>query len=212
MRGRSILLAWLAGWAVACSGGGSNAGPVNQQIEPCAGAVQPTATPGPQPTPSVWPVFDVWRMNADPSDHTTLVVSADTTDAETAAELRLTVACQGTIIAQTIDGMPCSFPPPPNAPGAMPECPLATIPLGSLSNLLRIGCLIEVGPTEPLGIGAGVCANPDRAQYRLRAALDEDDQSLGLAARDCQAPESCLVSYFGINPAPGAPPTPTATP
>jgi hypothetical protein len=202
-------------------GGGKSPGSVTQRIEPCEGASLPTATvagtpsttasPPPEPTaaPTFVPVSDVWSIDFNPADRAELAVSLDTINAADAAEFRLIVACLGSVVAQTIGGAPCTFPPPPNAPDAVPECPVAGINLANYVALARVSCLIEITPTQPLDIGSGVCANPQRAQYRLTAMVDQDRVGLTLAAHDCQAPQSCLQTYFGINV--GATPTPTPT-
>jgi hypothetical protein len=126
-----------------------------------------------------------------------LAVNVDTVDSASASPFRLTVACQGTVvIPATISGMACAFPPP----GDVQTCPSASIDLTPLGfgDLRRIGCLIEIGPSEPLG--AGMCADPGHAGYRLTVTLNNQTPlSLNLDAHNCRAPESCLHDVFGID-------------
>lgn len=212
MRSRVGLFAALAGVALsllACSSGGSssNSGPAVGGNEPCA------------PSDGTDPRFDVWDVNFQPGGRNTMRVTVDTTTADRAAEFRLTVACQGTVLADgvTIGGMPCSFPPPSSTPGVTPECPEVTFgPLpNNLGALSRVQCLFEIVPTEALGIGTGLCADPGRSQYRLTVTVGSDQLPLSQEADNCQAPESCLSTFFGVNltPLPTATgtPVPTAT-
>lgn len=223
-----MLLALPALLLAACGGGGnSSSSVVNQAITPCYGADLPT--------PNATPAFDVWQANFAPSTpiptpsaplgspgpltptptagtptpQGLLEVSVDTVNAASAAEFRLTVACQGTVVAETTGtspagtGMPCSFPPPSNGTSdTTPLCPSVMLYLSDFgfSDLRRLGCLIEIGPTQPLGIGVGMCADPTHADYRLTVTLDNIAPfSLILAAHNCRAPESCLQDVFGID-------------
>lgn len=226
----SIGLATLS--LIACSSGGGKkaTGSATQRIQPCIGAPAPatatvagsppaTATPGGEtPTPVLWPVFDVWDIDVTPNGHNQLIIAVNTTGSGTASEFRLSVACQGLLFAEVIDGQACAFPPPPNAPDAMPQCPVASIDLGALNRLSRLTCLAEVVPTEPLDIGSGLCTNPDRADYRLSATINGNGLPLSIAADDCVAETSCLGAFFNINvsatvtPAATASATPTSTP
>jgi hypothetical protein len=218
-----LLLALPTLLLAACGGGGSSTSSVvNQSITPCDGAELPT--------PDATPAFDVWQASfAPPTPRSTptatpirgtpvlptataaptftpqpniLAVSVDTVDSASASPFRLTVACQGTVvIPATTIGMTCTFPPP----GDVQTCPSANpdlTPLG-FGDFRRIGCLIEIGPTEPLG--AGMCADPGHAGYRLKVTLNgQTPLSLTLAAHNCRAPESCLHDVFGIDVGSGA--------
>lgn len=206
MRPRPIVLSVLLCAALsplACSSGGSsdNTGPVTGGMKPCATA----------------PLFDVWSTVVNPAGRNDLTVTVDTVNAGHAAEFRLTVACQGVMLdgSPTIAGMPCSFPPPPNADGALPECPRLEVADSGLGGLARARCLFEVVPTEPLGIGNGLCADPGDqgiGQYRLNATVGGAKLTLTQIADDCSAAESCLATYFGINVTPQPTATVTVTP
>ena len=212
-----LLLVLAALGVAACSGGSSTSSVVNQSITPCYGD---------GPTPGIIePSFDVWQVNfapatARPTPTATairgtpvlptatavptftpqpqvLAVSVNTVDSGSASPFRLTVACQGTVvIPATIDGMDCAFPPP----GVIDTCPSKSpdlTPFG-LGDLRRVGCLIEIAPTEPFGVG--MCADPTRAGYRLNVTLNgQEPLSITLAAHNCRAPESCLHDVFGID-------------
>jgi len=183
---RLALGAALAAAALLAACGGSAPTPTNvtASIEPCNQGL---------------PAFDVWNANFEPSGRSQLIVAVDTTNAEFASEYRLTVACNGAVVAATFSGQPCQFPPP-SASGETPQCPLASVDLSSFANLSRVGCLAEVVPTQPLLVGVGECADPTRADYQLRVTLDNTAAlTLTLDARDCRAPESCLHDQFGID-------------
>jgi hypothetical protein len=214
----------------ACSGGGSTPVVVNQSITPCYGegtpaviepafdvwqasfepltprptptSMTPTAgTPG-APTPTA-PTAATRTATSIPTPQNILAVSVDTVNAASASEFRLTVACQGTVvIPSTIDGMACTFPPPPLMPGDMPQCPSARVDLNDFGfgNLRRVGCLIEIGPTQPLDVGVGMCNDPTHTDYRLNVKLSNQPAlSLTLPAHNCRATQSCLQEVFGIN-------------
>jgi hypothetical protein len=184
---RSLLVVALSalGLLAACSGGGGNApATVGQSILPCDDGL---------------PSFDVWQVNFRPDGRTQLVLSVDTIGPVYASEFRLTFACQGVVVFSTIQGAACTFPPPSNGSGETPQCPFESMPLGDLANLARVGCLAEIVPTQPLDIGVGACADPSRADYKLRVTLDDQPLSLVLVAHNCRTDESCLQANFGIN-------------
>jgi hypothetical protein len=164
--------------AAAC--GDSNApGTVGSSIEPCD-----------QGEPS----FDVWRADFAPNGRRTLLARVDTIDSAHASGFRLVVACEGQVVIDTTDGQECSEPPPNGS-----ECPLDAVDLGELSELPRVECLAEVGTAEALGLEAGDCADPARADYDLRLTIDSVGLALDLAADNCRAPRSCLQDEFDID-------------
>ncbi len=165
------------------------------------GSVDGTVRPCNQGQPS----FDVWRANFAPNGRTLITAEVNTRKSSTAAELRLTLACQGEIVASEISGRPCSDPPPQIEPGDTPECPLIMIDVGDLDfdddSDGRIDCLAEIGTTQSLDIGTGGCTDPALADYRLRMTIDTAALALDLDANDCRAPESCLESRYGLSEA-----------
>jgi hypothetical protein len=201
----------------ACGGGSSTSSVVNQAITPCygdgptPGVIEPSfdvwqasfAPPTPRPTPSATPIRGTPvapTATAAPTftpQENILAVDVDTVGSGSASPFRLTVACQGTVVVPaTIGGMACAFPPP----GDIQTCPSASIDLTTLGfvNFRRLSCLIEIGPTEPLGVG--MCADPGHADYRLTVTLNgQTPLSLTLAANNCRAPQSCLHDVFGID-------------
>lgn len=208
-----------------CSGGGSTPIVVNQSITPCYGDDGPT--PGviepafdvwqaslepltPRPTPTSMtptagtpgaatptaPTAATRTATPTATPQNILKVSVDTVNAGSASQFRLTVACQGMVVVPaTLDGQECAFPPP----GAT-QCPSATVYLNDFGfgGLRRVGCFIEIGPTEPLGIG--MCTDPTHADYRLDVKFNNQPAlSLNLPAHNCRATQSCLQEVFGIN-------------
>jgi hypothetical protein len=217
-----VLLVLPALLLAACGGGGSSTSSVvNQSITPCygdgptPGIIEPSfdvwqasfAPPTPRPTGTATPLGTPGAPTATalptatPQENT-LNVSVNTVDSASASSLQLTVACQGTVVVPAINnGMSCAFPPP----GDIQTCPSASIDLTKLGfvNFRRIGCLIEIAPTEPFGVG--MCADPTHAGYRLNVTLNgQTPLSLTLAAHNCRAPESCLHDVFGIDVGSGA--------
>jgi len=142
------------------------------------------------------PAFDVWRADFAPNGRTTITAQVDTSSSATAAEFRLTLDCQGKIVATAIDGRACSDDPPKIAEGNDPECPLITIAVDDLDFANdtdgRIECFAEIGVTEALEIGTGGCADPATADYRLRMQIDAAALALDLVDNDCRDDKTCL--------------------
>ena len=158
-----------------------------------AGLVDGTIIPCNQGDPS----FDVWRADFDPTGKQQIIVSVDTIKESTSAEFRLVVACDGDVVVNTTGGAACNDPPPPRGSGN-PQCPFATIDVADLGTG-RVECLAEITTTEPLEIGAGLCADPAVAEYDLVMRIDNLDLALDLAADDCRDDFSCLERQFGID-------------
>lgn len=211
----------------ACSGGGSTPIVVNQAITPCYGegtpgviepsfdvwqalleplTPRPTATamtPTPEtpgaPTPTA-PTAGTRTATPTATPQNILEVKVDTVNTATASTFRLTVACQGAVVIPATFGNkeppePCTFPPP----GDVTYCPLdESVTLSQFNSLRRVGCLIEIGPGEPLGVG--MCADDRQADYRLDVKFNNQPAlSLTLPAHNCRATQSCLQEVFGIN-------------
>jgi hypothetical protein len=140
------------------------------------------------------PSFDVWRADFAPNGRRSLVARVDTRDGAFASGFRLVVACEGEVVIETTDGQECSETPPGGG-----QCPLDEADLGDLADLPRVECLAEVGPTQPLGLDAGDCADPGRADYTLRMTIDRAALALDRVAHNCRAPESCLQDDFDID-------------
>jgi hypothetical protein len=173
----------LVGLLAACSGGSSSTTVATQPILPCDDGL---------------PSFDVWGINFRPDGRTQLVLSVDTIGPQFASEFQLTFVCQGVVLFTTIQGAACTFPPPSNGTDGTPQCPYESMPLGNLGDLARVGCLAEIVPTQPLGIGVGACADPSRADYKFQVTLDNDELPLDQLAHDCRAQTSCLQEFFSI--------------
>lgn len=173
---------------VGCGGDDSAPGTVEGTVRPCNQGQ---------------PAFDVWRADFAPNERMQITAQVDTLHAETAAEFRLTLACQGEIVADEIDGRPCTHQPPQRRDGDTPECPFISIDVDDLDfgdddDDGRIECLAEIGTTESLNVGTGGCTDAAAADYRLRMQIDSAALALDLVADDCRDRDSCLESMFGI--------------
>jgi hypothetical protein len=170
---------------VSCGGGGD--GPIgsqDQSIVPCNRGL---------------PSFDVWRADFAPNGRQFITATVDTRNSSTATEFRLVLACQGEVVAEAIDGIACSNPPPQISDGPAPVCPLIQVDVTDIDFSGRIECLAEITSTQPLDIGTGGCADPQVADYRIVMKIDTASLDLALVADDCRDEESCLESMFGID-------------
>jgi hypothetical protein len=172
----TLVLIAAGGWGC---GDGTAPGTEEGSIEPCN-----------QGEPS----FDVWRADFAPNGRRTLLARVDTRDSAHASGFRLVVACDGEVVIDTTDGQECSDTPPGGG-----QCPLDAVDLGDLALQPRVECLAEVGPTEPLGLGDGDCADDARADYALRLTIDSAGLALDLVSHNCRAPRSCLQDDFDID-------------
>ena len=85
MRFRTAILPIVLLLLIACgSSDGSAPGTVDSAVQPCNEGL---------------PAFDVWRANFAPNMRRVITASANTRSSNTAAELRLVLACQGEIVA-----------------------------------------------------------------------------------------------------------------
>jgi hypothetical protein len=181
-----VLASWIIAAAFIGGCGGSDApiGTVEQNVSPCEQGL---------------PAFDVWRADFAPNVRQTISGFVDTRDDGTAAEFRLTVACEGKVVAETISGVLCTYDAPKVKDGPDPECPSFSIDVDDIDFNGRIECLAEIGTTESLRIGTGGCADPEIARYGLRMSVGTDPLALDLVADDCRDRDSCLEADFGID-------------
>jgi hypothetical protein len=112
-------------------------------------------------TPCFPAVFDRWTTQVAAGED--LIMWADTTDAGTAADLCVEVACDNGQGGYGDDNVPCTFPPPSFS------CPLVSFTANSNTT-----CSVVVKTC------AGQCADSSTARYRLDmtgagATLDLDD-------------------------------------
>ncbi len=186
MRFRTAILPIVLLLPIACgSSDGSAPGTADSAVQPCNEGL---------------PAFDVWRANFAPNMRRVITASANTRSSNTAAELRLVLACQGEIVAEAIDGALCSYDPPQVKDGDRPECPVIQIDVDDIGigGNGFIECYAEIGITEALDIGTGGCADPAIAEYSLRMGIDGTAIALDQVADNCRDSESCLGSMFGF--------------
>ncbi len=166
----------------------------------CGGGNGPPLVPtgAIQPCDEGEPSFDVWEANFNPNGRQVLLATVNTVNDDTASEFRLVVACNGKVVIDTLNGVNCAFPPPALSQGT-PRCPLATVDVNTIPPPGQIQCLAEIGPTQPLGVGIGACADPAIARYEIAMKIDNAFLALALVAHNCRAQSSCLEERFGID-------------
>ncbi len=131
-----------------CNAGGGGGGGVTADLLPCAEGV-----------------VDTWTFESSPG--LSLVVQADTVDAETAADLCLSGSCEGDDPFAGDDQLDCSFPPPRF------RCPRAQRSLSALAT-----CEVRVS------VCSDACASAAAANYRLSVEVGGNNAPLTLVSDD----------------------------